>query len=112
MKGRMGTSSEGKSSGAPDWGTGSLAHRLQPGCPGELLTGVFSSWVLWLQANLKKFMDYVQTLNVEKVSRLVEKGLDPNFHDPDTGGEMEGGWGVLGVEGHVSSRHHGGESPS
>ncbi|XP_061493944.1 SH3 and multiple ankyrin repeat domains protein 3 isoform X2 [Rhineura floridana] len=37
------------------------------------------------EANLKKFMEYVQTLNVEKVSRLLEKGLDPNFHDPDTG---------------------------
>ncbi|XP_026578746.1 SH3 and multiple ankyrin repeat domains protein 3-like, partial [Pseudonaja textilis] len=36
-------------------------------------------------ANLKKFMDYVQALNVEKVTRLLEKGLDPNFHDPDTG---------------------------
>ncbi|XP_070804036.1 SH3 and multiple ankyrin repeat domains protein 3 [Pituophis catenifer annectens] len=40
---------------------------------------------LHTKANLKKFMDYVQTLNVEKVSRLLEKGLDPNFHDPDTG---------------------------
>lgn len=40
-----------------------------------------------LQANLKKFMEYVQMLNVEKVCRLLEKGLDPNFHDPDTGGE-------------------------
>ncbi|NXS55489.1 SHAN3 protein, partial [Brachypteracias leptosomus] len=37
------------------------------------------------QANLKKFMEYVQLLNVEKVCRLLEKGLDPNFHDPDTG---------------------------
>ncbi|XP_007442209.2 SH3 and multiple ankyrin repeat domains protein 3-like, partial [Python bivittatus] len=40
---------------------------------------------LHTKANLKKFMDYVQTLNVEKISRLLEKGLDPNFHDPDTG---------------------------
>ncbi|KAL8222631.1 UNVERIFIED_CONTAM: hypothetical protein K2H54_077684 [Gekko kuhli] len=45
---------------------------------------------LWLQANLKKFMEYVQTLNVEKVSRLLEKGLDPNFHDPDTGATQRG----------------------
>ena len=36
---------------------------------------------------MKKFMEYVQILNVEKVSRLLEKGLDPNFHDPDSGGE-------------------------
>uniref|UniRef100_A0A8B9IT36 SH3 and multiple ankyrin repeat domains 3 n=1 Tax=Amazona collaria TaxID=241587 RepID=A0A8B9IT36_9PSIT len=42
---------------------------------------------LHTKANLKKFMEYVQMLNVEKVCRLLEKGLDPNFHDPDTGGE-------------------------
>ncbi|KAJ7329391.1 hypothetical protein JRQ81_015565 [Phrynocephalus forsythii] len=40
---------------------------------------------LHTKANLKKFMEYVQMLNVEKVSRLLEKGLDPNFHDPDSG---------------------------
>ncbi|XP_062481214.1 SH3 and multiple ankyrin repeat domains protein 3 isoform X4 [Pezoporus occidentalis] len=40
---------------------------------------------LHTKANLKKFMEYVQMLNVEKVCRLLEKGLDPNFHDPDTG---------------------------
>uniref|UniRef100_A0A672MXM3 SH3 and multiple ankyrin repeat domains protein 3 n=1 Tax=Sinocyclocheilus grahami TaxID=75366 RepID=A0A672MXM3_SINGR len=37
------------------------------------------------QANLKKFMEYVQLRNVEKVSKFLEKGLDPNFHDPETG---------------------------
>ncbi|MED6258387.1 SH3 and multiple ankyrin repeat domains protein 3, partial [Ataeniobius toweri] len=36
-------------------------------------------------ANLKKFMEYVQQRNSEKVSRFLEKGLDPNFHDPDSG---------------------------
>ncbi|TRZ06662.1 hypothetical protein HGM15179_020445, partial [Zosterops borbonicus] len=41
---------------------------------------------LHTKANLKKFMEYVQMLNSEKVCRLLEKGLDPNFHDPDTGG--------------------------
>uniref|UniRef100_A0A8V5FSS2 SH3 and multiple ankyrin repeat domains protein 3 n=1 Tax=Melopsittacus undulatus TaxID=13146 RepID=A0A8V5FSS2_MELUD len=40
---------------------------------------------LHTKANLKKFMEYVQMLNVDKVCRLLEKGLDPNFHDPDTG---------------------------
>lgn len=39
------------------------------------------------QANLKKFMEYVQQRNVEKVSKFLEKGLDPNFHDPETGGK-------------------------
>ncbi|KAG1936838.1 SH3 and multiple ankyrin repeat domains protein [Pimephales promelas] len=37
------------------------------------------------KANLKKFMEYVQQRNVEKVSKFLEKGLDPNFHDPETG---------------------------
>ncbi|XP_061577981.1 SH3 and multiple ankyrin repeat domains protein 3 isoform X5 [Cololabis saira] len=40
---------------------------------------------LHTKANLKKFMDYVQQRNIEKLSRFLEKGLDPNFHDPDTG---------------------------
>ncbi|XP_074533101.1 SH3 and multiple ankyrin repeat domains protein 3 isoform X3 [Halichoeres trimaculatus] len=37
------------------------------------------------KANLKKFMEYVQQRNTEKISRFLDKGLDPNFHDPDTG---------------------------
>lgn len=41
-----------------------------------------------LQASLKKFMDYIQTGAVEKVAKLIDKGLDPNYHDPDTGGEV------------------------
>ncbi|XP_033940959.1 SH3 and multiple ankyrin repeat domains protein 3 isoform X2 [Pseudochaenichthys georgianus] len=40
---------------------------------------------LHTKANLKKFMEYVQLRNIEKVSRFLEKGLDPNFHDSDTG---------------------------
>ncbi|TMS05784.1 SH3 and multiple ankyrin repeat domains protein 3, partial [Larimichthys crocea] len=40
---------------------------------------------LHTKANLKKFMEYVQQRIIEKVSRFLEKGLDPNFHDPDTG---------------------------
>ncbi len=43
-----------------------------------------------LQASLKKFMDYIQTGVAEKVAKLVDKGLDPNYHDPDTGGEVSG----------------------
>ena len=44
-------------------------------------------WVF--QANLKKFMDYIQLHSTDKVARLLDKGLDPNFHDPDSGGEMQ-----------------------
>ncbi|XP_045146551.1 SH3 and multiple ankyrin repeat domains protein 3, partial [Echinops telfairi] len=40
---------------------------------------------LHTKANLKKFMDYVQLHSTEKVARLLDKGLDPNFHDPDSG---------------------------
>lgn len=44
----------------------------------------------WLfQANLKKFMEYVQLHSTDKVARLLDKGLDPNFHDPDSGGEKQ-----------------------
>ncbi|XP_066523159.1 SH3 and multiple ankyrin repeat domains protein 3 isoform X2 [Hoplias malabaricus] len=40
---------------------------------------------LHTKANLKKFMEYIQLRNVEKVCRFLEKGLDPNFHDTDSG---------------------------
>ncbi|XP_074182779.1 SH3 and multiple ankyrin repeat domains protein 3 isoform X4 [Rhinolophus sinicus] len=30
-------------------------------------------------------MDYVQLHSTDKVARLLDKGLDPNFHDPDSG---------------------------
>lgn len=38
------------------------------------------------QASLKKFLDYIQTGAVEKLAKVLDKGLDPNFHDPDSGG--------------------------
>ncbi|XP_071782808.2 SH3 and multiple ankyrin repeat domains protein 1-like [Centroberyx gerrardi] len=37
------------------------------------------------KASLKKFLDYVQTGAVEKIAKVLEKGLDPNYHDPDSG---------------------------
>ncbi|KAK0145800.1 SH3 and multiple ankyrin repeat domains protein 3 [Merluccius polli] len=40
---------------------------------------------LHTKANLKRFMEHIQQKNVEKVSRWLDKGLDPNFHDADSG---------------------------
>lgn len=40
------------------------------------------------QASLKKFLEYIQTGSIEKIAKVLEKGLDPNFHDPDSGGEF------------------------
>lgn len=45
------------------------------------------------QASLKKFLDYIQTGTIEKMAKVLDKGLDPNFHDPDNGGEFSlGKW--------------------
>ncbi|XP_042225629.1 protein shank-like isoform X5 [Homarus americanus] len=40
---------------------------------------------LHTRANLRRFVDYVKENNVEKVSKMCAKGLDPNFHCQDTG---------------------------
>ncbi|XP_072327310.1 SH3 and multiple ankyrin repeat domains protein 3-like isoform X1 [Scyliorhinus torazame] len=40
---------------------------------------------LHTKANLKKFMEYIQYYHAEKIGKMLDKGLDPNFHDPDTG---------------------------
>ncbi|XP_021172415.2 SH3 and multiple ankyrin repeat domains protein 1 isoform X2 [Fundulus heteroclitus] len=37
------------------------------------------------KASQKKFLEYVQTGAMEKMAKVLEKGLDPNFHDPDSG---------------------------
>uniref|UniRef100_A0A3B4YFU3 SH3 and multiple ankyrin repeat domains 1 n=1 Tax=Seriola lalandi dorsalis TaxID=1841481 RepID=A0A3B4YFU3_SERLL len=37
------------------------------------------------KASLKKFLDYIQTGAIEKMAKVLDKGLDPNFHDPDSG---------------------------
>ena len=38
------------------------------------------------KASHKKFVDHVLHNNVDKVSKMCNKGLDPNFHCPDNGG--------------------------
>uniref|UniRef100_A0A8C6FB09 SH3 and multiple ankyrin repeat domains 2 n=1 Tax=Monodon monoceros TaxID=40151 RepID=A0A8C6FB09_MONMO len=40
---------------------------------------------LHTKTNLKKCMDYIQHRSVEKVVKMLERGLDPNFHDLETG---------------------------
>ncbi|XP_061671634.1 SH3 and multiple ankyrin repeat domains protein 2b isoform X3 [Syngnathoides biaculeatus] len=40
---------------------------------------------LHTKANLKKFMDLILHNQVDKVSKMLERGLDPNYHDSDTG---------------------------
>ncbi|XP_036076305.1 SH3 and multiple ankyrin repeat domains protein 2 isoform X2 [Rousettus aegyptiacus] len=37
------------------------------------------------KTNLKKCMDYIQHRSVEKIVKMLERGLDPNFHDLETG---------------------------
>lgn len=32
-------------------------------------------------------MDLVQHNQVDKASKLLDRGLDPNYHDSETGGE-------------------------
>ncbi|XP_051796860.1 SH3 and multiple ankyrin repeat domains protein 1 isoform X2 [Acanthochromis polyacanthus] len=40
---------------------------------------------LHTKASLKKFMDYIQTSAVDKMAKFLDKGLDPNYQDTDTG---------------------------
>ncbi|XP_016114060.1 SH3 and multiple ankyrin repeat domains protein 2-like [Sinocyclocheilus grahami] len=40
---------------------------------------------LHTQVNLRTFMEYIQHHQVDKVSKMLERGLDPNYHDPETG---------------------------
>uniref|UniRef100_G3P1L1 SH3 and multiple ankyrin repeat domains 1 n=1 Tax=Gasterosteus aculeatus aculeatus TaxID=481459 RepID=G3P1L1_GASAC len=37
------------------------------------------------KASLKKFLEYIQTGAIEKMAKVLEKGLDSNFQDPDSG---------------------------
>ncbi|KAL0968782.1 hypothetical protein UPYG_G00271790 [Umbra pygmaea] len=37
------------------------------------------------QANYRTFMDHIQYNQLDNIVKMLEKGLDPNYHDPDTG---------------------------
>ena len=39
-----------------------------------------------LQSNLKQFMDLVRSSSSEKITKLTNKGLDPNYYDYESGG--------------------------
>ena len=39
------------------------------------------------QANLKVFMSHVRRNETEQVVKLCNRGLDPNFHEHETGGK-------------------------
>lgn len=41
---------------------------------------------LFFQNTLKLFCDVVKSNSLDKVQKFVEKGLDPNYVDSDTGG--------------------------
>ncbi|XP_007947517.1 SH3 and multiple ankyrin repeat domains protein 2 [Orycteropus afer afer] len=55
-------------------------ERLLREYPQPVGTGVPS-----LENNLKKFMDHIQHCSVEKIVKMLDRGLDPNFHDLETG---------------------------
>nr|XP_033784491.1 SH3 and multiple ankyrin repeat domains protein 2 isoform X2 [Geotrypetes seraphini] len=40
---------------------------------------------LHTKASLRKFMDYIQHHSLEKVVKMLDRGLDPNYHDPENG---------------------------
>ena len=40
-----------------------------------------------LQANLKLFMGHVRKNEIDQVVKLCNRGLDPNFHEHETGGK-------------------------
>lgn len=37
------------------------------------------------RSNLRRFLEYVNVGQVEKISKMCGKGLDPNFHDTESG---------------------------
>lgn len=43
---------------------------------------------LHTRANLRRFLEYVKENNVDKVSKMCAKGMDPNFHCQETGGKV------------------------
>ena len=40
-----------------------------------------------MQSTLKHFCEVVKSNSIDRVTKFVEKGLDPNYIDQDTGGK-------------------------
>lgn len=43
---------------------------------------------LHTRVNLRRFFDYVTSGQTEKIAKMCAKGLDPNIHCQETGGEF------------------------
>lgn len=41
------------------------------------------------RTNLRRLLDYVASSQVEKIAKMCSKGLDPNFHCQETGGNYK-----------------------
>ncbi|XP_056454783.1 SH3 and multiple ankyrin repeat domains protein 2-like [Gadus chalcogrammus] len=38
-----------------------------------------------IQTNLRRFIECIQQLETDKVEKMLDRGLDPNYHDPENG---------------------------
>ncbi|XP_028975692.2 SH3 and multiple ankyrin repeat domains protein 1 isoform X3 [Esox lucius] len=66
---------------------------------------------LHTKASLKKFMDYITSGSIDKMNKVLDKGLDPNFHDPDNGESplsvaVQSGMAVEGIRALVQGGAH------
>ncbi|XP_050990785.1 SH3 and multiple ankyrin repeat domains protein 2 [Labeo rohita] len=51
----------------------------QPGVDEKLIARLHT------KASLRRFIDYIRHHQIEKLSKMLDRGLDPNYHDMDTG---------------------------
>lgn len=68
--------------------------RLKPtgsGCEPMIFVtcNVLSFFLFLLQTNLRRFIECVQQLETDKVEKMLDRGLDPNYHDPENGGTTQ-----------------------